>query len=140
MYKVFEIAQMADGQESRTRYIIDGLDRTSRLRRNSDSRRPRLPRWMDVMAKSFAAYQAEYARLDQEALANPSLVRLPRDAKPAVVTRLRKNYALGRARYFIPFATRTNLGLVQTCRAFGRRRWKSISTRSGMPEGSHGRS
>jgi hypothetical protein len=32
------------------------------------------------------------------------------------VTRLRKNYALDRARYFIPFATRTNLGLVQTSR------------------------
>jgi thymidylate synthase ThyX len=33
-----------------------------------------------------------------------------------VVARLRKNYALDRARYFIPFATRTNLGLVQTSR------------------------
>jgi hypothetical protein len=32
------------------------------------------------------------------------------------VTRLRKNYALDRARYFIPLATRTNLGLVQTSR------------------------
>ena len=43
-------------------------------------------------------------------------MRLPPDAKPAVVTRLRKNYALDRARYFIPFATRTNLGLVQSSR------------------------
>ena len=44
------------------------------------------------------------------------LVRLPPDAKPAVVTRLRKNYALDRARYFIPLATRTNVGLVQSSR------------------------
>ena len=68
------------------------------------------------MAKSFAAYNAEYARLDAAALAKPDLVRLPPNAKPAVVTRLRKNYALDRARYFIPLATRTNLGLVQSSR------------------------
>jgi hypothetical protein len=73
-------------------------------------------RWRRVMSAAFAAYHAEYARLDALAVANPSLVRLPPDAKPAVVTRLRKNYALDRARYFIPFATRTNLGLVQSSR------------------------
>jgi len=33
-----------------------------------------------------------------------------------VVARLRKNYALDRARYLIPFATRTNVGLVQSSR------------------------
>jgi hypothetical protein len=43
-------------------------------------------------------------------------VRVPEGAKPAVVTRLRKNFALDRARYFIPLATRTNLGLVQSSR------------------------
>jgi len=68
------------------------------------------------MARSFAAYHAEYARLDALAVAEPQRVRLPPDAKPAVVTRLRKNYALDRARYFIPFATRTNVGLVQSSR------------------------
>jgi thymidylate synthase ThyX len=74
------------------------------------------PRWSAVMAKAFAAYHAEYARLDALAIADPGLVRLPPDAKPAVVTRLRKNYALDRARYFIPLATRTNVGLVQSSR------------------------
>jgi hypothetical protein len=68
------------------------------------------------MARAFAAYNAEYTRLDQLALADPGLVRLPAEAKPAVVTRLRKNYALDRARYFIPLATRTNVGLVQSSR------------------------
>lgn len=114
-YKVFELAQMADGQESSTRYITmaaTNLPTAEELGIPADL----APRWTDVMAKSFAAYNAEYARLDQEALANPSLVRLPKDAKPAVVTRLRKNYALDRARYFIPCATRTNLGLVQSSR------------------------
>jgi thymidylate synthase ThyX len=114
-YKIFELAQMADGQESSTRYITmaaTNLPAAAELGIPEDL----VPRWTALMAKSFAAYHAEYDRLDQAALANPSLVRLPKDAKPAVVSRLRKNYALDRARYFIPVATRTNLGLVQSSR------------------------
>ncbi|HXN35063.1 MAG TPA: FAD-dependent thymidylate synthase [Opitutaceae bacterium] len=114
-YKLFEIAQMADGQESSTRYIamdpsnIPGADELG------------IPddlagRWRDVLSRSFAAYRAEYERLDALAVADPGRVRCPKDAKPAVVARIRKNYALDRARYFIPFATRTNVGLVQTSR------------------------
>jgi len=114
-YKIFEIAQMADGQESSTRYITmdaSNLPTAAELGIPDDL----APRWHAVMAKAFAAYNSEYARLDALATAQPNLVRLPPDATPAVVTRLRKNYALDRARYFIPFATRTNLGLVQTSR------------------------
>ena len=114
-YKVFEIATMADGQESSTRYITmdaANLPTPEELGIPADL----APRWRDVMARSFAAYYAEYTRLDAAAIADPTLVRLPPDAKPAVVTRLRKNYALDRARYFIPLATRTNLGLVQSSR------------------------
>ena len=114
-YKIFELAQMADGQESSTRYITmaaTNLPTPEELGIPADL----TLRWTALMAKAFAAYQAEYTRLDQLALAQPNLVRLPKDAKPAVVTRLRKNYALDRARYFIPFATRTNLGLVQSSR------------------------
>jgi thymidylate synthase ThyX len=114
-YKIFEIAQMADGQESSTRYITmdaANLPLPAELGVPDDL----APRWVDVMARAFAAYHAEYARLDALADANPALVRAPAGAKPAVVTRLRKNYALDRARYFIPFATRTNLGLVQSSR------------------------
>lgn len=114
-YKIFEIATMADGQESSTRYITmdaANLPSAAELGIPEDL----APRWTAVMAKAFAAYHAEYTRLDALATAQPSLVRLPPDAKPAIVTRLRKNYALDRARYFIPFATRTNLGLVQSSR------------------------
>lgn len=114
-YKVFEIAQMADGQESSTRYITLA---PSALPDAADVGMPEdlAPRWRDVMARSFAAYQSEYARLDALGEAEPQRVRVPAGAKPAVVARIRKNYALDRARYFIPLATRTNLALVQTSR------------------------
>jgi thymidylate synthase ThyX len=114
-YKLFEIAQMADGQESSTRYIT--MD-ASQVPSAEELGVPEdlAVRWRSVIARSFAAYHAEYARLDALATAEPERVRLPADAKPAVVTRLRKNYALDRARYFIPLATRTNVGLVQTSR------------------------
>ncbi len=114
-YKIFEIATMADGQESSTRYItMDAANVPSadELGIPADL----APRWRDILARSFAAYHAEYARLDALAQSEPQRVRLPADAKPAVITRLRKNYALDRARYFIPLATRTNVGLVQTSR------------------------
>lgn len=114
-YKIFEIATMADGQESSTRYITmspTSLPAPAELGIPDDL----ADRWREVMSLAFTAYNSEYARLDALAVANPALVRLPADAKPAVVTRLRKNYALDRARYFIPFATKTNLGLVQSSR------------------------
>src|SRR4051812_25359892 len=114
-YKIFEIAQMADGQESSTRYIT--MDATNVPSAEELGVPPDLAaRWREVLARSFAAYHAEYERLDALATAEPQRVRLPMEAKPPVVARLRKNYALDRARYFIPFATRTNLGLVQTSR------------------------
>jgi thymidylate synthase ThyX len=114
-YKIFELAQMADGQESSTRYITmsaANLPSAAELGIPDDL----AGRWADVMAQAFAAYHSEYDRLDKLATAEPGRVRLPKDAKPAVVNRLRKNYALDRARYFIPLATRTNLGLVQSSR------------------------
>ncbi|MDP1578637.1 MAG: FAD-dependent thymidylate synthase [Candidatus Didemnitutus sp.] len=114
-YKIFEIAQMADGQESSTRYITmdaANLPAADEIGIPADL----APRWVALMAKAFAAYHAEYTRLDQLGQAQPELIRLPANAKPAVVNRIRKNYALDRARYFIPLATRTNLGLVQSSR------------------------
>ncbi len=114
-YKIFELAQMADGQESSTRYITmeaTNLPTAEALGVPADL----AERWSALMAKSFAAYHAEYARLDQVGKDRPDLIRLPKDAKPAVANRIRKNYALDRARYFIPLATKTNLGLVQSSR------------------------
>ena len=114
-YKLFEIAQMADGQESSTRYIAmdpANIPGAEELGIPDDL----APRWRGIIARSFEAYNAEYARLDALSVAEPGRIRIPSGAKPAVVARMRKNYALDRARYFIPLATRTNVGLVQTSR------------------------
>jgi len=114
-YKIFEVAQMADGQESSTRYIaMDPANVASagELGIPADL----AAEWSSVLGRAFAAYHAEYTRLDALASAEPQRVRYPAGAKTAVQARLRKNYALDRARYFIPLATRTNLGLVQSSR------------------------
>jgi thymidylate synthase ThyX len=114
-YKIFELAQMADGQESSTRYIAmdaTNLPLPAELGIPDDL----APLWVGTMAHAYEAYHAEYARLDALGEADPGRIRLPANAKPAVVARIRKNFALDRARYFIPLATRTNLGLVQTAR------------------------
>lgn len=114
-YKMFEIAQMADGQESSTRYI------TMSPVSLPDPESIGIPadlgdRWRRLMADCFVAYNREYERLDSLAQDQPELVRLPEGAKPIVAKRLRKNYALDRARYFIPLAARTNLALVMSSR------------------------
>jgi hypothetical protein len=72
-YKVFEIAQMADGQESSTRYITlapSALPEPGALGVPPDL----AARWSAVMGRAFAAYQSEYDRLDALGLAEPQRV------------------------------------------------------------------
>ncbi len=114
-YKLFEISPMADGQESSTRYLAmdaANLPTADELGLPGDL----AGRWRDLMARAFAAYHAEYARLEALGRAEPERIRVAKDARPAVVARIRKNYALDRVRYFVPLATRTSLALVQTAR------------------------
>jgi len=113
--KIFEISPMADGQESSTRYIAmneANLPDAGELGLPPDL----APRWRHIMGRAFSAYHVESARLDEAAKTDPARVRVPPGAKPAAAARIRRNYALDRARYFVPLATRTNLALVQTAR------------------------
>ena len=114
-YKLFEISQMADGQESSTRYITmasDNVPEANSLGFPEDL----ASSWNEILSLSFELYEKESARLDSVAQNDPSVIRAPEGTKPAVLKRLRKNYALDRARYFVPMATRTNVGLVMTAR------------------------
>jgi thymidylate synthase ThyX len=116
-YKLFELSQYADGQESSTRYIK--LDKSSLPVPSEVGIPPALAgEWQALCAFAFELYQEIYDKLNALAQANPDVVRVPAGAGPKVEERLRKNFALDRARYFIPFATKTNVGLVMTARAW----------------------
>lgn len=116
-YKLFEIAQLCDGQESSTRYIK--LDKSNLSDPASIGIPDNLiPDWMEMMDLSFKIYHDTYSQLDALAQDNPSVVRVPKNADQKIIDRLRKNYALDRARYFIPFATRTNAAYVMTARVW----------------------
>lgn len=115
--KLFEIAQLCDGQESSTRYIEmvpTSLPKPEEIGIPSHL----AAEWQSVMEEAFAIYREVYQDLDKQARENPAIVRCPAGAGEKVVDRLRKNYALDRARYFIPFATETNVGLVMTARVW----------------------
>lgn len=115
--KLFEIAQLCDGQESSTRYIEmvpASLPNPVEIGIPSQF----AAEWQSVMEDAFAIYRDVYQELDRQARENPAIVRCPPGANPKVIDRIRKNYALDRSRYFIPFATETNVGLVMTARVW----------------------
>jgi hypothetical protein len=56
--------------------------------------------------------------LDDNVKRNPEIISLPAGVDEKVVDRMRKNYALDRARYFIPFASKTNAAYVMTARVW----------------------
>ncbi len=116
-YKIFELAQMADGQEGSTRYIPmneSGLPDWSGFGFSTEQA-SRLQEW-SLMGISL--YERTKAALDKRAEENPSIVRIPAKLanKPAAVKRLRVNYGLDRTRYFLPFAMKTNMALVMSAR------------------------
>ncbi|MGM0443827.1 MAG: FAD-dependent thymidylate synthase [Fibrobacterota bacterium] len=116
-YKIFEIAQLVDGQESSTRYITmnpDNLCTPQELGIGPEYH----DRWRRLMKKAFELYQAEYERLDTLATENPAAARIPADLPEKVRTRMLKNYALDRCRYFIPLATKTSAAYIMTARVW----------------------
>jgi thymidylate synthase ThyX len=116
-YKIFDIAQLCDGQESSTRYIrldktsIPGADEVGIPEKCAEG-------WEAFTARAFDVYREVYDMLDDKVKRNPELIRLPNGVDAKVVDRLRKNYALDRARYLIPFASKTNAAYVMTARVW----------------------
>jgi thymidylate synthase ThyX len=116
-YKIFEIAQQCDGQESSTRYIT--LEPTS-LPDPSDIGIPDKlhDAWTEVMTECFETYGMLYNELDRIAKDNPSKTKIPDSVKGKARERMIKNYALDRARSFIPLATKTSAAYVMTARVW----------------------
>jgi len=116
-YKIFDMAQLCDGQESSTRYIrldktsIPGVDEVGIPQKCAAA-------WERLMGRAFEVYREVYDTLDDDVRRNPELIKLPDGVDPKVVDRLRKNYALDRARYLIPFASKTNAAYVMTARVW----------------------
>lgn len=128
-YKLFEISQMSDGQESSTRYI------TMDPKNVPTAEEVGIPEdladeWLSLIEEGFACYNREFERLDEVAVARPEVVRAPEGTPEKVMKRMRKNYALDRARYFIPVATKTNLALVMSARMWA----QSVKHLASMPQ------
>lgn len=116
-YKIFEIAQLVDGQESSTRYITMAPESLASAEELGIPEALR-EEWNSVMNDSFAIYQRLYEELDKKAQENPEELRIPTNIPEKVQARMRKNYALDRARYFIPFATKTSAAYVMSARVW----------------------
>ncbi len=116
-YKIFEFSQLCDGQESSTRYIR--LD-SSILSDPLDIGIPGhcISQWKDFAELAFLCYKETYSILDTTVRNNPSIVKIPANADEKIINRIRRNYALDRARYFIPFASKTNIACIMTARVW----------------------
>lgn len=116
-YKIFEMSNLVDGQESSTRYIK--MDSES-LPNPDDIGIPKelQDEWVEMMTEAFDLYNEKYKELDELAEANPDIVRYPDGASDKVRDRIRKNFALDRARYLIPFATKTSAAYIMTARVW----------------------
>ena len=116
-YKIFEIAQLVDGQEASTRYIKmspESLMLPQDLGIPEDLREE----WQSVMKESFEIYNKEYDKLDEIATKYPERLRISPDENEKFRQRILKNYALDRCRSFIPFATRTSAAYIMTARVW----------------------
>lgn len=118
-YKLFEFAQMADGQESSTRYIP--MDKSALPTPEELGIPDHLAKgWVEVCELGFELYRVSTQRLEEEIAECPELLKIPEDRpiSEKVRERLRRNYALDRSRYFLPAACKTNIALVATARVW----------------------
>jgi len=116
-YKIFEISNLVDGQESSTRYIkmnSESLVDPEELGIPEDQREE----WTRLMSQAFDHYNHFYEKLDKVATENPELIRFPEGTPEKMANRMRKNYALDRSRYYIPMATKTSAAYIMTARVW----------------------
>ena len=116
-YKIFEIAQLVDGQESSTRYIKmspESLICAEEAGIPADLKNE----WREVLDEAFEIYNREYKKLDEFATNFPEKLRISPNESEKFRQRILKNYALDRCRGFIPFATKTSAAYLMTARVW----------------------
>lgn len=121
-YELFHIAQQADGQESSTRYIDLSESPTDQIpdifpEDFYDSIAGEAVQ--DFYAYAFEMYEFALEFYRTQLKQNSELIQYPPNASEKTKIRLRKNYAFDRARYYLPFATKTNIILNMTAGAWG---------------------
>lgn len=116
-YKIFEYAQYCDGQESSTRYIK--MDSKSIPNPNEIGIPDNIKEdWLNLINFLLNTYNTVYQELEKDLIKDPTIIKIPANIPEKTKTRLFKNYALDRARYFIPFCLKTNAVFVMTGRAW----------------------
>jgi thymidylate synthase ThyX len=123
-YYLWTLAPTAGGQESSTRYIklgAEGLAEPDVLGIPEQERGA----WKAAMRRAFDAYQQALAKWEDLAARDPDAVRIPRglqedssEKAQRAVTRMKRNYAFDRARYFLPLAVKTNVMLLISARGW----------------------
>lgn len=123
-YHLWSLCPTAGGQESSTRYIrlsADNLPDPNDLGIPLESQ----TEWRDAMNEALSAYERAIEFWESVAAKNPEVTRIPAsllsdDSERAqkAVSRMKRNYAFDRARYFLPAALKTNVMLVQSARAW----------------------
>jgi hypothetical protein len=116
-YKIFDYAQQCDGQENSTRYIVlsdeflpdyEALGFTP-----EDSKLLK-----DLQSEGLKIYEEEHKRLDALAVTNPEIIKYPPNANEKTKHRIRVNFGLDRARYFLPYSLKTTAAYIMTGRAW----------------------
>jgi thymidylate synthase ThyX len=123
-YLIWSWCPTAGGQESSTRYIKltrDGLVDPDLFGIPPGAR----AEWYDFIDKCFDAYGRALSFWDGVAKIDPSAMRIstdllsdPSEKAQKQVSRMRRNFAFDRARYFLPLAAKTNMMLVMSARGW----------------------
>lgn len=123
-YLVWSWCPTAGGQESSTRYIRldrDGLVDPGLLGVPTEKQ----AEWYAFIERCFDAYAESLAFWEEVGERYPDLAQIPAalvrdsgDKAQKQVTRMRRNYAFDRARYFLPVGAKTNMMLIMSARGW----------------------
>jgi thymidylate synthase ThyX len=123
-YYVWTLCPTAGGQESSTRYIkisADGLVPPEQLGIPDEC----AAEWNGLMDECFHAYLEAVALWESLAAAKPDLMGIPlslsgdmSEGAQKKVTRMKRNYAFDRSRYFLPVAAATNMMMIMSARGW----------------------